>query len=99
MDRDTWTQVAGTALAVVRGRRLPEGTLVSVWPLLVEAGRRLGVDFPPDLATLETLVLPCLPLDRRCWDLQEQAIAREAARDGRPAKPRARRRRRLEVTA
>lgn len=82
---DPWLRVAGTALAVVRGRHSPEGTLVSIWPLLVEAGHRLGVDFPVNLTALETLALPCLPLDPRCWALQDQAIAQDAARHGRKA--------------
>jgi hypothetical protein len=77
---DPWVRVAGTALSIIRGRHTPENALISGWSLLVEAGARAGLEFPPDLAALEQLHLPALPICGRAFELQEQSLAQDAAR-------------------
>jgi hypothetical protein len=75
-----WLRVAGTALAIIRGRKTPEQALISAWGLLAEAGPRIGVEFRPDLAGLEQMHLPALPLTAAAFALQEQSLAQDAAR-------------------
>ena len=77
---DPWVRVAGTALSLIRGRRTPENCLISGWTLLVEAGARAGLEFRPDLAALEQLHLPTLPIRPEGFGLQEQSLVQDAAR-------------------
>jgi hypothetical protein len=82
---DPWVRVAGTALSIIRGRHTPENAIISGWTLLVEAGARAGLAFPPELDALERLRLPVFPICGEAFDLQEQSLAQDAARLGRRA--------------